>query len=799
MRNKNKLLLLACALILQGCGDSSDRSKEYLTSAKSYYETENYDKAKLELKNALQINGKLGEAYYYLALVHEKQQSWKEMYASLSQAIDLNPENHDAKLKLAKLYLLSGDVSKAEIEINSLLITKADNPDVIALNGAVLLKQGDTQAALTEAEKALVIDPSHIDALGLMVGVFLTQEDYANAEKKINDALEKNSDELTLYLLKLRVHLKREDIALVEQDYQEIIKRFPSRLDFSYALAKFYVNIQRNTDAYDLLQDVVEKNGDQLEPKLILVDFLLQKDIKNAEATLNKFIKNNPSEMGLHFKLANLYVLQKKEGEAKKPLRWIVEHSSDNKDKIKAKSILARFAIQEGDNSGALTFVEDILNIDKRNYDALLLKARISLIDGSTDDAITDLRSILRDYSKSDEAMVLLGQAFLIKESPELAEENFRKALELNPGNFSAVMPVVSRMIESQDVGRAEELLKNALKIKPNHTGAMQALAKLRLLKKDWEGSQKVVDLIAAQPKGKSFANYLSGKISHGQGHYEEAISRYKLTLADAPTLSDALKSMIICYEELKQRKKMHTYLDEFIKKNPTLSYPLLYKGQLLSLDKNWSKAINVLNKGAEQWPEVYQFYESIAHIHINQNEKAKAIDVYNLGLKKIPDNMQLGLLLASVYESQVDYDNAIKVYERIVEKHSNADVAVNNLVSLWIDHSSEKIDLERAVELARRFETSKHPYFLDTYGWALLQNGNVKEAVKVIERVISKEPNVAVFNYHLGVAHYKSENISEAIRFLEKALKIEGSQQEQFVEKEVAEVLLKKLSATVE
>lgn len=796
MRNKNKLLLLVCALVLQGCGEPEDRSKEYLASAKSYYEKENYDKAKLELKNALQIDAKLAEAYYYLALVNEKEQNWKEMYGSLSQTIDLNPENHEARLKLVKLYLLSGDIDKAGTEVNSLLVSSPDNPNVIALNGAVLLQQGDTQNALAEAEKALVIDPGHLDSLGLMVGVYLTQQDYASAEKKINEALVKTPDELTLYLLKLRVHTKREDALLVEQDYQEIIKRFPSKLEFSYALAKFYVSTQRNTDAFNLLQSVVAKNNDQLKPKLVLVDFLLQKDIKNAEATLNKFIKENPSEAGLYFKLANLYVLQERESEAKAPLNWVIENSNSDKEKINAKAVLARFAIKEGETSDASGLVEEILSVDKRNYDALLLKARISLINGSHDDAITDLRSILRDYSNSDEAMVLLGQAFLVKESPELAEENFRKALELNPGNFSAVMPVVSRMMKSKDFGRAEALLKNALKIKPDHTGAMQALAQLRLLKKDWVGSQQVVNLIAKQPKGQSFANYLSGKISHGQGLYKEAIEKYKLALVDTPTLSDALKSMIICYEELKQRDKMHAYLDKFMKNNPTLSYLHIYKSQLLGLDKNWSKALDVLNKGAEQWPEVYQFYESIAGIYLKQNEKEKAISTYKLGLDKVPGSMQLGLLLASVYESQSEYLSAIKVYDGIVEKHPKADIAVNNLVSLLIDHSSEKADLERAVELSRRFERSNQPYFLDTYGWALLQNGDMKDAVEIIEQVVSKAPDVAIFNYHLGVAYYKAKNNIEAIRFLKKSLKLGNSQQEKFIEKDIVELLLKKLSA---
>ena len=76
----------------------------------------------------------------------------------------------------------------------------------------------------------------------------------------------------------------------------------------------------------------------------------------------------------------------------------------------------------------------------------------------------------------------------------------------MNPGNFSAVIPVVSRMIKSKDIALAEEVLQKALEIKPDHAGAIQALAQVRLLNKDWQGTQKVADMISTKPKGEGFS-----------------------------------------------------------------------------------------------------------------------------------------------------------------------------------------------------------------------------------------------------------------------------------------------------
>jgi len=790
---KNIMYLLAYALILQACSDPAEKTAEYLQSGKSFYAQQNYSKAKVEFKNALQIDNKLADAYYHLALIDEKDKNWKGMFSNLNQVIKLDPVQNEARLKLAKLYLLSGETENSKAQVDLVLASTADNPDAIALNGAILLKQGDNAAALAAAEKALAINPAHLDSISLKTVVYITQKDYGAAESVINQALISQPNELSLNLLKLQIHTVSRNKQAVEQDHQDLVKRFPDKPEFSYALAKYYVSEQRDQEALALLQAVVEQNAGELTPKLALIDYLEQKDKPQAEATLNKFIQTNPNEPYLYFRLANLHIQQKQFNQAKQSLNWIVEHKGKEKEGLAAKTLLAKLALQAQDISAAATLVEEVLAMDARHYDALLLKTRISLINGQNDEAIIALREILRDYPKSDEAMVLLGQAYVKKNSPELAEENFRKALNLNPGNFSAVMPVVSRMVKSEDIGRADEVLQQALAINPNHAGALQALAQVRLLKKDWLGTQTVADLIATQPKGKGFSFYLSGKISQGQGLYSNAIEKYKQALLITPGLSDALQSMMTCYETLKQRDKMFVYLDEFMLKNPDTPYPLLLKAQLYNFNKDWDKALNVLNKGTEQWPKVPNFYVLMGGIYEAKKDTLNVFESYKKGLENIPDNVQLSLLLSSAYELNKDYDKALKIYESLFIKRPDIDYAVNNLVSLLLDQYPSKENTERAVILAKRFEKSDQPYFLDTYGWALLHNSNVKDSIDVFTRVVARMPEVAVFKYHLGVANHKAGHIPQAIDALQQSLTA-GAKQADFIEKLQAEALLSKL-----
>ena len=55
------------------------------------------------------------------------------------------------------------------------------------------------------------------------------------------------------------------------------------------------------------------------------------------------------------------------------------------------------------------------------------------------------------------------------------------------------------------------------------------------------------------------------------------------------------------------------------------------------------------------------------------------------------------------------------------------------------------------------------------------------------------------MFNFHLGFAYHKTDENSQAIKALEKALTVETKQSGSFVEKDQAEALLKVLKAMPE
>ena len=83
---KKLLLISVCAVALSGCHGSAEKTQAHLTKGINFYKQGDNAKARIEPKNVLQLDNKKAEAYYYLALVDEKDQNWRGMLDNLSHA-----------------------------------------------------------------------------------------------------------------------------------------------------------------------------------------------------------------------------------------------------------------------------------------------------------------------------------------------------------------------------------------------------------------------------------------------------------------------------------------------------------------------------------------------------------------------------------------------------------------------------------------------------------------------------------------------------------------------------------------
>ena len=102
--DKSIAAALLTVLLLAGCGGAEERKAKYLERGIAYFEEDNFDKAKIEFKNVLQIDPKTAAPHYYLGRIAESQQQWRKAFGSYGKAVELDPGLLEARTRLAVSY-----------------------------------------------------------------------------------------------------------------------------------------------------------------------------------------------------------------------------------------------------------------------------------------------------------------------------------------------------------------------------------------------------------------------------------------------------------------------------------------------------------------------------------------------------------------------------------------------------------------------------------------------------------------------------------------------------------------------
>ena len=161
MLNVNKKLatitfisLLAITLIA-GCGGPEAKKQKFFAKGKDFYEKGDYVKARLELKNAIQIDPKFADAYYLLGLVSLKTGNFKDAFGSFMKTVELNPAHVDSQVQIGKLYLLDRKPDTALEKAELALKTNPSHEEALLLKGQVYLAKQQSDAARQSAEGLL--------------------------------------------------------------------------------------------------------------------------------------------------------------------------------------------------------------------------------------------------------------------------------------------------------------------------------------------------------------------------------------------------------------------------------------------------------------------------------------------------------------------------------------------------------------------------------------------------------------------------------------------------------------------
>lgn len=267
-RVQNTILLMVVFLASAGC---QDRHEEYLTRAQSNFDARSFDKALVDVKNAIQIDSSRPEAHYLHALLLEREQSWQMMFDKLRKVIALNPSHIQANVKLGTIKLANGFYEEALKQVNAVLAVDSKNADAYALKAATQYRQGDIQLAIESAETALSYQPSNAGAVAVLIQIYkVSKPDLALT--LINRNSEQN--EVLPSLLEISIYQAQGKLGQAAAVNIELLKASltidPGNTAGLNALVNVYTAANRRKDALTYLKSHVQQHPDNTEALIVL-------------------------------------------------------------------------------------------------------------------------------------------------------------------------------------------------------------------------------------------------------------------------------------------------------------------------------------------------------------------------------------------------------------------------------------------------------------------------------------------------------------------------------------------------
>jgi tetratricopeptide (TPR) repeat protein len=777
VRATKSLLVLAATCVaviaLGGCGGAQARKARHLEKGHEFYAAGNFDKARVEFRNALQIAPNDAEARYENGLVDERLGNAREAAQFYQGVIDVDADDVKARAALGRLYLFSGAPEKGLETIKPGLLKHPDDAGLLTVRAAARVQLKDSDGALLDAQRAVQLAPASEDAAAVLAGIYKSRNELDKSRDLLEVSIKKIPNTVDLRLALAQIYSTLGDEPKVEELLIELTRLKPKDKAHRLRLAQYYARLNHADEAEKVLRDAIKALPEERDLKTGLVDFLAERRSRDAAAKeLGAMIAADPKNYDLRLAQARFYEQGKEDPQAEGAYKKIIADADGDPADIAARNRLAALLIRKKDVAGAEKLLAEVLAKNPRDNEALVLRGNLALAQSDPKAAIVDLRAVLRDQPNATGVMRALARAHLANGEPALAEETIRRAVDANPQDTGARLDLAQLLAQMGKPEQAKPVIDELVKQHPDNVTALEAQFKIAAVTKDVASARSAANaLVALQPK-LALGYYYQGAAAEADKHPEDAARLYATALEVQPEATEPLQALARVLVGLNRTPEALKRLDEAIARYPALPLAANIKGETLIAAKHPADAEAAFKTAIERAPNWWIPYQRLSLAQSTQGKSAAAIATLQAAIPKVENPSPLQLDLAVLFERSGKPDDAIRLYEAALLKDPHSDVISNNLAMLLITYRKDQPSLDRAKELSARFSASTNVAYLDTYGWVLYKRGESAAAVAALETVLAKTPDSPVSLYHLGMAQASAGQADAARDNLSRSLK---------------------------
>ena len=734
------ILIISSSLIMISC-QSRSSPQRYVDRAKTLIEKKQYDRALLELKNAIKLNPTSAEAYYQAGLAYLALGDYRMGYQTLLKATELDPKHVSAQNKLAEIIGSSvintqdpQALQEAEQRVQSVLANVPDSGEALNALGLTEYFLGKPEDAIKHLETALEKSPQNLQASRSLAIIKIRQKDFTGAEQSLKKAAADS----------------------------------PKSADAQLALAEFFVMAQRPADAeaaYRQALSVDPKYGLALLGLARLQITLGKKD--EGEKTLVLLSALSDKE---YKPLHAMYLFgQGRQEEAIKELEKLAADAP--KDREAFTRLVSAYFLTKRFPEAELA-VNAALKTNAKDVTALLERSKLYLVTAKFSEAETDLNQVLKSDPNSAIAYYLLSKVSLVRGNQLPGRQQLSKALDFDPDLLAARLDLARSLTAGGAAKSALDLLdetpesqKNLLPVIVERDQALFGLrnhVELRkTINRGLELYKDAPDLVLQD----GVLRFETKDIAGARKSLEQV-------LAVRPEDGVALDALAKTYVFQKQPDLALRTVEQYAARRPNSVSLQNLLGNWLALSKRHDDARRAYAAALAMDPSLAGTRMSLALLDAQEGKLDSARQTLAVVAQTPGMQARVEMTLGMIEEKAGSPSAAIPHYRKVVEAEPNNLRALNNLAYLLADGTDQLDEALKFAQQAKELDPNSG-IVEDTIGWAYYRKGLFDSAVSHLQNAVAKEPG-AVLKYHLAMAYLKAGDRQRGRQVLDQARRLD-------------------------
>ena len=261
----------------------SERLPLYKNLGFLYTKAEQPKKAVSAYLSAANLDQKDPNLHYNLSALYERLGRQKEADFYLDNAVTLNSDDLEGRLKLAQRLTDKGNLEKARKSLSQLLEKKPDSRQGLALMANILEQQGDNGALREIYEKILSLDPDN-EAVGYNLGVL--EYEGGNLKRALpyfEGYVKNHPEDTTVQEILFDIYRKENNAPAAYGQALILLELKPGETD-SYDFVFEYL---KNRGEYDQLIPILEKGAKENPDQVRINEYLAMAYLKTGKVDLS--------------------------------------------------------------------------------------------------------------------------------------------------------------------------------------------------------------------------------------------------------------------------------------------------------------------------------------------------------------------------------------------------------------------------------------------------------------------------------------------------------------------------------